>query len=246
MAKKSSITGRWRITHMDEWDQEFVDAEVEGYVRFDTDGGGEFQFGYVHGRMACEQTERGGKPAVEWSWEGNDEMEPASGRGWVTLQDDGTLKGKLFFNRGDSSGFTATKKPDDAKTNRKVKAIDAKTGRTVSVNVDAIKPGRVRHPTLPEPLLRRIRAVHERIRGVYDVTLEQFEVGFMRDAEAEGEVALWERIAAALDKASVELPDLDRKMILRTLLAHSMDALTLQEQADPDVRRLMQTIGDQG
>ena len=92
---------------MEQWDQGFVDAEVEGYVRFDRGGGGEFQFGYVHGRMTCEQTERGGRPAVEWSWEGNDEMEPASGGGRVTLQRDGTLKGKLYFTRGDSSGFTA-------------------------------------------------------------------------------------------------------------------------------------------
>jgi hypothetical protein len=222
-----------------------VDAEIEGYIRFDPDGGGEFQFGYVHGRMTCEQTKRSGRPAVEWSWEGSDEMEAASGRGWVTLQGDGTLKGKLFFTRGDSSGFTATNKPDDAKPNRKVNAIDAKTGRMVVVNVDAIKPGRVRHPTLPEPLLRRIRVVHERIRGVYDLTLEQFEVAFMRDADAEGEVALWERIAAAFDKASLELPDLDGRMVLRTLLAHSMDALTSQEQADPDVRRLMQVIGEE-
>ena len=48
-----------------------------------------------------------------------------------------------------------------------------------------------------------------------------------------------ERIAAAFVKASVELPDLERKMILRTLLAYSMDALTPQEQASPDVQRLI-------
>ncbi len=95
---------------MDEWDQAFVDAEVEGYLRIDNDGEGEFQFGYVHGWMTCEFTERGGKTAVEWSWEGNDEMDPASGRGWAVLQDDGTLKGKVFFHRGDKSGFVAVKK----------------------------------------------------------------------------------------------------------------------------------------
>ena len=75
MAKKSSITGRWRITHMDEWDQDFVAAEIEGYIRFDPDGGGEFQFGYVHGRMTCEQTDGAvsppssgpGRAATRWS-----------------------------------------------------------------------------------------------------------------------------------------------------------------------------------
>ena len=95
---------------MDQWDQDFVDAEVEGYVRFDHEDLGEFQFGYVHGNMTCERTERDGKPAIEWSWKGNDEMDPASGRGWVVLQEDGTLRGKLFFEGGDSSEFTAVKK----------------------------------------------------------------------------------------------------------------------------------------
>jgi hypothetical protein len=110
MPKKPSIWGTWRITEMDEWDQEFVDAEVEGYVRIGPEGLGEFQFGYVWGAMSCEFTQRDGETAVEWSWEGNDEMDPASGRGWAILQDDGTLKGALFFHGGDKSGFTAVKK----------------------------------------------------------------------------------------------------------------------------------------
>ncbi|MGE5608005.1 MAG: hypothetical protein ACM359_02015 [Bacillota bacterium] len=60
---------------MEQWDQDFVNEAVEGYFRFDPDGGGEFQFGYVHGGMTCEFSERNGKPTVEWTWEGNDEME---------------------------------------------------------------------------------------------------------------------------------------------------------------------------
>jgi len=60
-----SILGRWRITQMDMWDQDFVDAEVEGYVRLDDGGSGEFQFGYVHGLIDHELTERNGRPAAE-------------------------------------------------------------------------------------------------------------------------------------------------------------------------------------
>ena len=101
------IFGRFRITHMEEWDQDFVDAEMPGFIRFDPDDMGEFHFGYVHGSMDCEQTERDDKPAVEWSFEGNDEMHTTSGRGWAILQDDETLVGELLFHRGDSSGFTA-------------------------------------------------------------------------------------------------------------------------------------------
>ena len=64
---------------MEQWDQSFVDAEVEGYVRFDNDGSGEFQFGYVHGYLNYQETEHNDKPAVVFTFEGNDEMDPAQG-----------------------------------------------------------------------------------------------------------------------------------------------------------------------
>ena len=102
----SPFTGRWRITHMDQWDQDFVDAEVEGYFEFDAKGSGEFQFGYVRGGMDCRLTTRDGQPCVEWTWDGNDEMDPAEGRGWAVLKGD-ELHGMLYFHQGDDSGFVA-------------------------------------------------------------------------------------------------------------------------------------------
>jgi hypothetical protein len=107
--KKQTVLGRWRIIEMELWDQEFVDAEVEGYIHFDNVGGGEFQFGYVWGRMTCELTERGGRPGIEWTWEGSEEMDRASGRGWAVLKEEGVLQGKLFFHVGDASKFIATR-----------------------------------------------------------------------------------------------------------------------------------------
>ena len=85
---KSPLAGRWRITWMEQWDQDFVDAEVEGYFEFDAGGSGEFQFGYVQGGMDCRLTTRDGQPAVEWTWDGNDEMDPAQGRGWAVIRGD--------------------------------------------------------------------------------------------------------------------------------------------------------------
>jgi hypothetical protein len=104
----SPFTGRWRITHMDQWDQEFVDAEVDGYFEFDGKGGGEFQFGYVRGGMDCRLATRDGQPVVEWTWDGNDEMDPAQGRGWAVLKGD-ELHGLIVFHQGDESGFVAVR-----------------------------------------------------------------------------------------------------------------------------------------
>ncbi|MDP6526732.1 MAG: hypothetical protein QGH15_21225 [Kiritimatiellia bacterium] len=123
---------------------------------------------------------------------------------------------------------------------RKIRAIDAETGKPISVDIDSLKQGRIQNSSLPEPLLLRIRTVHAYIRDVYDITLEQFEVGFMRDVDPEVEVAVWERIAAILNKATYKVPELDRKAAFRTVLNYSMGALTDEEQGNPDVRWIIE------
>lgn len=110
------------------------------------------------------------------------------------------------------------------------------------MDTNSINPGPIRHQSLPDTLLRRIRAVHAIVRDSFDVTLEQFEITFMRDTDPESEVQVWESIAQGFVLATEQLPDLNRKSILRTLLAYSMDALTPNELADPDVRRVVELI----
>lgn len=105
----SPFTGRWHIVTMSAWDESFIDEEEEGYFEFTEKGGGEFHFGYVHGQMDCKPTTRDGQPAVEWTWDGNDEMDPAQGRGWAVVKGD-ELHGMIFFHGGDDSEFVATKK----------------------------------------------------------------------------------------------------------------------------------------
>ena len=52
------------------------------------------------------ETERDGHPAVEFSFEGVDEVEPCSGRGWATIEK-GEMDGMIYFYQGDESGFKA-------------------------------------------------------------------------------------------------------------------------------------------
>lgn len=108
-SKPNPFTGRWRIVSMEQWEQDFVDEEEEGYFEFDTQRMGSFHFGYVHGNMDCQLTTRDGVPAVEWTWDGNDEMDAAQGRGWAIIKD-GELHGMIFFHHGDNSGFVAKRK----------------------------------------------------------------------------------------------------------------------------------------
>ena len=242
MAKLHPISGTYRITHMDEWDQEFVDGEVPGYIRFDPDGDGEFQFGGVHGLLDGEETERDGKPAIEFTWEGSNDADPACGRGWIVGQEDGTLLGKLFIHTSDSSGFTAEKNAkgkEKGEAAPKVRVIDVTTGKTVEIEVEKLRPGRVQHADLPEPLLRRIRAIHEAVNGLVGSTLEQMELNFMRDSHPEKEVAHWERIVAGMERVHRKMPELDRKVILKTLLAYSLSALTPAELVNAQVKKII-------
>jgi hypothetical protein len=104
----SPFTGRWRIVTMSAWEQSFIDEEEEGYIEFGDKDRGQFHFGCVHGQMDCRLTTSDGEPAVEWTWDGNDEMDPAQGGGWAVLMGD-ELHGMIFFHQGDDAGFVAKK-----------------------------------------------------------------------------------------------------------------------------------------
>src|ERR1700722_18060486 len=113
MAKKakppSPFEGRWQIVSMETWDQGFVNAEGEGYFEFGSNRRGSFQFGYVYGDIDYRDGTRDGKPSVEWSWDGNDEMDPAQGRGWAVIDGD-KIRGVIAIHHGDLSGFVAIHK----------------------------------------------------------------------------------------------------------------------------------------
>ncbi len=55
--------------------------EVQAFIEFEDNGTGHFRFGYVQGCMDWRVTTWNCEPAVEWSWEVKDEMDPAHGRG---------------------------------------------------------------------------------------------------------------------------------------------------------------------
>jgi hypothetical protein len=60
-----------------------------------------------------------------------------------------------------------------------------------------LRPGPIRHKSLPRDLLEQIRAVYEVLGAFLGTTLEQFEITFMRDSSPEQEVAVWCSVAAA-------------------------------------------------
>jgi len=93
-----TVRGKWRIVETPDHDM----ARPGAYILFDKTGG-EFVFDCLTGSIhsVCDGN------AVEFSWAGNDEMEPASGTGWAELQDDGSLEGEISLDNGDDVPFIA-------------------------------------------------------------------------------------------------------------------------------------------
>jgi hypothetical protein len=124
MAKKikppNPFLGRWRIVSMSDWEDEYLDEEVEAFMEFKDNGDGSFQFGYVQGLIDHRTTHRGWEPAVEFSWEGGDGADgtPLTGRGWAVLEKD-ELHGEFFIYQGDQSEFVAKRAGPPKRSKRK-------------------------------------------------------------------------------------------------------------------------------
>jgi hypothetical protein len=101
------LTGRWRIVEMSGWDRDVIDLVEPGFIEFTGDGNGQFAFIAVRGWLDCRPAERDGRSGVEFTWEGVDEGDQVSGRGWVVLVDDEAIEGHVFFHLGDDSTFRA-------------------------------------------------------------------------------------------------------------------------------------------
>lgn len=93
-----SIRGRWRVVETPDYDM----AGPGSYILF-AENGGEFALdcltGSIHGR--CEGN------AVEFTWDGSDEIEPAKGHGWAEKLNDDSLEGEISLEGGDDIAFIA-------------------------------------------------------------------------------------------------------------------------------------------
>ncbi len=108
MSESASIIGRWRITEMDNWDQEAITTwsspASSSSVRTASAASG---FIVVTGDLDCRDADRDGQPGAEFSWQGSDEGDDVSGRGLGRAQPRRHAEGHIYFHLGDDSGFRA-------------------------------------------------------------------------------------------------------------------------------------------
>ncbi|MFV1960169.1 MAG: hypothetical protein ACC662_12240 [Planctomycetota bacterium] len=78
---------------------------------FEDAGHGRFRFIAVVGWLDFRYGVREGKPLVAFSWDGQDERDRASGRGWA-VRDGEAIMGRIFLHCGDDSSFRAVRDDD--------------------------------------------------------------------------------------------------------------------------------------
>jgi hypothetical protein len=103
MKTPKTFRGRWRITETEVWERDALDLVVPAHITFDAEGLGHFRMIAVQGELDC----RFEGDRVEFSWNGDDEGDATSGRGWAVITKGGALEGRIYFHRGDDSGFVA-------------------------------------------------------------------------------------------------------------------------------------------
>ena len=120
------------------------------------------------------------------------------------------------------------------------------------INPSQIRPGPIRNKSLSPELLDQIKAAFDVIGKYLGMTLEEFEIGFMRDMHPEREVATWFRITKAWLAyhedflANETLPNEEERKLLGALFAIStgVEDVTKLNVSEEVGRRLIRCYDD--
>ncbi len=103
----TAFGGTWRITSTELWDTDALDTMQPAFIKFDDESIGSFGMIVISAGIDCRFGTRDGNPLVEFTFEGDDDGHPCTGRAWGVIEDDGMIRGRMFIHLGDDSGFVA-------------------------------------------------------------------------------------------------------------------------------------------
>jgi hypothetical protein len=104
-----SLIGMWHIYEMEIWSEDYFNMETQAYIEITPENMGEFQFGLVTGSLDGYLEDHDGKERFAFTWDGADEMDEASGSGWLQLSSKDQADGLIKMHGGDRSTFQSRK-----------------------------------------------------------------------------------------------------------------------------------------
>ncbi len=106
MTVRDEFLGNWRIMEMDLWGAEDLDLLGPAKIVFEGNNDGHVALLAMAAEIDDRVIVRAGLHTVEFSFDGFDEDQLITGRGWA-IREGGYLRGRLFFHQGDESAFVA-------------------------------------------------------------------------------------------------------------------------------------------
>ena len=104
---ENAFVGTWHIDEMSQWGEDYFNMDVRAFIEIQPNSSGEFQFCLVSGNIDGYIENIRGKERLSFSWEGCDEMDEASGSGWLELDNPDQIQGTISFHYEDRSTFEA-------------------------------------------------------------------------------------------------------------------------------------------
>lgn len=97
-------------------DQDALHAVQPAFIKFDDERVGSLGMIVIGAGIDRRFSTRDGKPFVEFTFEGDDDGPPCSGRGVGVIEADEKLRGRLFLRLGDDSDFVAERSEGDERS----------------------------------------------------------------------------------------------------------------------------------
>ncbi len=113
---KKQLVGKWQITFMPDFTKKDVNEEGPASFEVKSDGSGEFRFLLVQGNAYGDFKNNPEGPVFDFTWDGSDECDEASGDGWMQANPEGKAEGGIRFHGGDTYKFRAAKSRQEEKT----------------------------------------------------------------------------------------------------------------------------------
>lgn len=100
-----NFVGVWHIYEMSNWYEDYFNRSVQAFIEIHPHKTGEFQFGLVSGDKNWKLSGN----RLTFTWDGQDEMDEASGSAWLQPITADELKGEIQMYYGDNSLLKARK-----------------------------------------------------------------------------------------------------------------------------------------
>jgi hypothetical protein len=102
--------GNWRITEMEQWDQDYIDLEKQEFSDLAKTAWVSLYLALLTDSLIVGMDNDKDAKRVEFSRDCTSEYDPVCGRGWFEMTATDQIYGKLFIHNGDESWVKVVKR----------------------------------------------------------------------------------------------------------------------------------------